>query len=80
LFLCIHAGLDFAAAVELAMSPVIVKVAALGNIVGVSIVDEVFDLFAVLLVVFGLVFVLDFSFDIEESSAMVLAPLAAMTL
>ena len=62
------------------MSPIIVKVAALGNIVGVGIVDEVFDFFAVLLVVFGLVFVFDFGFNVEESSAVVLAPLAAMAL
>ena len=62
------------------MSPIIVEVAALGNIVGMGIVDEVFDFFAVLLVVFGLVFVFDFGFNVEESSAVVLAPLAAMAL
>lgn len=62
------------------MSPIIVEVAALGNIVGMGIVNEVFNLFTVLLIVFRLVLVLDFGLDIEESSAVVLAPLAAMTL
>lgn len=62
------------------MPPIIVEVAALGNIVGMGIVDEVFDLFTVLLIVFRLVLILDFGFDIEESGAVVLAPLAAMTL
>jgi hypothetical protein len=80
LLLGVHARLHLAAAVELAMPPVIVEVSALGNVIGMSVVDEVFDFFAILLVVFGLVFVLDFGFDIEEGSAMVLAPLAAMAL
>jgi hypothetical protein len=80
LFLGVHTRLDLAATVELAMSPIIVEVAALGDIVGVGIVDEVFDFFAVLLVVFGFVLVLDLGFDIEESSAVVLAPLATVAL
>jgi hypothetical protein len=62
------------------MSPIIVEVATLSNVVGVRIVDEVFDFFTILLLIFGLVLVLDFGFDIEEGSAVVLAPLAAVAL
>jgi hypothetical protein len=62
------------------MSPIIVHPATVGNIVGVSIVDEVFNLLAVLLIVFTLVLVIDFGFDIEEGSALVLATLATAAL
>ena len=62
------------------MSPIIVEVAALSNVVRMGIVDKVFDFFAILLLVFGLILVLDFGFDIEEGSAVVLAPLAAVAL
>jgi hypothetical protein len=80
LLLGIHAGLQLTAAVELAMSPIVVEVAALGNVVGMGIVDKVFDFFALFFFVFGLVLVLDFGFDIEEGSAVVLAPFAAVAL
>lgn len=62
------------------MSPIIVEVTTLGNIVGMGIVDEILDFFAILLVVFGFVFVFDFGFDIEKGSAVVLTPLATMAL
>jgi len=62
------------------MPPIIVEVAALGDIIGMSIVDEVFYFFTLFLLVLGFVFVLDFGFDIEEGGAMILAALAAMAL
>jgi hypothetical protein len=49
------------------MSPIIVDVATLSDIISLGVVDEIFDLLAVFLILFGLVFVLDFGFDIEES-------------
>lgn len=76
----IEAGFELTAAVELAMSPIIVHASAVGNIVGVGIVNEILYLFTVFFVVFGFVFVLDLGFDIEESCAVVLAPLATVTL
>jgi len=62
------------------MSPIIVHPATVGNIVWVGIVDEVFNLLAVLLIVFTLVLIVDFSFDIEEGSALILATLATAAL
>jgi hypothetical protein len=80
LFLRIHACLDLATTVQLAMPAIIVKVAALSNIIGMGIVDEVFYFFTLLLLILCFVFVLDFGFDIEEGGAMILATLAAMAL
>ena len=81
LFLSIEAGLHLSTTVELAVSPIIVEAAAVGNIVRVGIVDEVLYFFTVTNFVFSLVFVIDFGFDIEESSSTVLvATLASVTL
>lgn len=62
------------------MPPIIVKVAAIRNIIGVRIINEVLDFLTLLLFIFGLVLVFNLGLDIEEGSAVVLAPLAAMAL
>jgi hypothetical protein len=62
------------------MSPVVIEPTTIGNIIGVGIVDKVFDLFAVFLLIFSLVFIIDLGFDIEESSSPVTSALPPMTL
>lgn len=62
------------------MSPIILEVAALGDIVGVRIVNKVFDFLAILLFVLGFVFILDLGLDIEEGCAVVLATFATVLL
>lgn len=76
----IETSLELAAAIEFTVSPIIVEAAALGDIIGMLIVDKVLDLFALLLFVFGFVLVFNLGFDIEESSAVVLAAFAAVAL
>lgn len=62
------------------MTTVIVEARSIGKIVGMLIVDEVSNFLIFLLIVFGLVLVVDFGFDIEESIAAVATALSAMTL
>lgn len=62
------------------MAAIVIEPTALGNIVGVFIIDEVFDLFAVLLVILTLVFIVDFRLDIEESGSPISPSLLAVTL
>lgn len=62
------------------MSPIIVKSRALGDVVGVRVVDEILNLFAVFLLVLGLILVVDFGLDIEEGCPPVSPALPAMTL
>lgn len=63
------------------MSPIIVETGSFANVVGmIVLLDEVLDLFTVLLVFFGFIFIVDFGFDIEESGAAVSAALATMAL
>lgn len=73
--------LELATAVELAVTAVVVEAAALLDVVGVGVVDEVSYLFTFLLVVFALVLVVDLGLDIEEGSpAVALMALAAVSL
>jgi hypothetical protein len=80
LFLRIHAGLELTATVELAVSPIILEMPAVGNVIGVGVVNKIFNFFALFLVFFGFVLIFDFGFDIEESGAVILPALAAMAL
>ena len=80
LLLGVKASLHLSPAVQLAMSPIIVEAAAVGNVVGVGIVDEAFYIFAVLLLVLDFVFVVYFGFDIEEVDPSVSLALATMAL
>jgi hypothetical protein len=81
LFLGVHAGLQLAAAIELAVSSVIVQSRALDQVVGVGVVDdEVFYFLTILFVVLTLVFVIDFGLDIDEGVPPIALALSAMTL
>ncbi len=62
------------------MAAIIVESRGISKIVRVFVVDEVSYFFIFLLIVFGLVFVVDFGFDIEESITSVATALSAMTL
>jgi hypothetical protein len=62
------------------VSPIVVKTRAFGDVIGVCIVDEVLYLFALLLFILGLVFVIDLGFDIEEGGPPVSPALATMAL
>jgi hypothetical protein len=80
LLLGVETSLQLAAAIELTMSPIIIETTVVDHVVGVGIVDEVFDFFTVLLIVLCLVLVFNLGFDIEESGPVVLAPLTTTTL
>ena len=62
------------------MSPIVVEAAALGDVVGVVVFDEIQNLFAVFFLVLALVLVVDLGFDIEECVSAVLQALAAVAL
>jgi len=63
------------------MSPIIVEAGTVANIVGMIILlDEVFNLLALLFIILSFVLVVDFGFYIEEGSAAVSAALAAVAL
>jgi hypothetical protein len=59
---------------------VVVEGTVVSDVIRVGIVDEVQLLLAFLLLIFGFVFVVDLSFDIDEGVAPVFATLAAMVL
>lgn len=62
------------------MAAVVIEALSGGDIVGMVVVDEVLDFFAILFLVTVFVFVVDFGFDIEESIASVAASLPAVAL
>jgi len=63
------------------MSPIVVEPLRVGDVVGMSIVDEVLYLLTVFLLVLGFVLVVDFGFDIKEARGTVISsPLAAVAL
>lgn len=62
------------------MTSVIIEASALSNVVGMGIVDEVFNLLAVFLLILSILFVVDFGLDIEEGGSAILSALATMSL
>lgn len=62
------------------MASVVIETRGIGEVVRMLVIDEVAYFFVFFLVVLGLVFIVDFGFDIEESIASVATALSAMTL
>ena len=62
------------------MSSIVFKTPNIGFIVGVSVVDEIFDLFTISLVILAFVLIVNLGLDIEESIAPVFATFSAMAL
>lgn len=62
------------------MPSVIVEASTFGNVVRMSVVDEVLYLFTVFLLILAIFFVLDLGLDIEEDGATIPATLATMSL
>lgn len=57
-----------------------VEILVLRDVVGVGMVDEAFDLFALSLLILVLIFIIDLGLDIEENIPSVPTPLATVAL
>lgn len=62
------------------MSPIVVEMRALGDIVRMSMINEVPYFFTLSLLILGFVLVIDFGLDIEEGGTPVSPALATVTL
>ena len=62
------------------MASSIIETRGIGEVIRMLVINEVAYFFVFFLVVLGLVFIVDFGFDIEESIASVATALSAMTL
>ncbi|VUC20121.1 unnamed protein product [Clonostachys rosea] len=69
LLLGIETGFHLSLTVELAMSSVVVEAVRVSDIIRMGVVDEALYFFAVSFLILAFVFVIDFGFDIEESSS-----------